>query len=266
MLADIKARLAQLLMLSNRSGEAGELLRQAIEIDERLLADLPGVAEYRLRAARDYQILGRLLTALHRVPEAETALRRSLAIREKLFANRPGVAGYSRELASTYYDLGVLLESAGRQEEAAAAFPKSIGILEELAVQHPGSQRRLGWVLDTCPAVRFRDPPRARTLAEQAVRHEPDVANAWTVLGVAQYRTGDSTMAINSLQKAMELREGGGAQDWLFLAMAYWQQGDRKQAHHWYEKAAAWIGKNQPADESYLRFRAEAAGLMKLAK
>jgi hypothetical protein len=60
----------------------------------------------------------------------------------------------------------------------------------------------------------------------------------------------------------MELRNGGDAIDWFFLAMAHWQLGDKPQARTWYNKAVPWMEKNQPENEELLRFRAEATTLL----
>ncbi len=62
----------------------------------------------------------------------------------------------------------------------------------------------------------------------------------------------------------MELRSGGDATDWLFLAMAHWQSGDKDEARRWYNEAIAWMEEKKPADEQLQRFRAEAAELLGL--
>ena len=98
------------------------------------------------------------------------------------------------------------------------------------------------------------------------MRSEGQTAEHWLLLGIAQYRTGDLAGALESLHKSMEMGRGGDAHQWFFLSMICWTQGDRVQARQWYDKAAAWIEKVNPADESYGRIRAEAAGLMELAK
>jgi len=117
-------------------------------------------------------------------------------------------------------------------------------------------------MLATCPAVQCRDPERAVKLAKQALQYEPESVKHLRLLGIAQYRAGDPTAAIESLHKTMELANGGDAQQWLFLAMAHWQKGDRLQARQWYDKAVAWIEANRPANEEYDRFRAEAAEVL----
>ena len=46
--------------------------------------------------------------------------------------------------------------------------------------------------------------------------------------------------------------------------MAYWQLGQRNEARTWYDKAVAWMGKNQPTDPELVRFCAEAAELLRI--
>jgi Flp pilus assembly protein TadD len=85
-------------------------------------------------------------------------------------------------------------------------------------------------------------------------------------LGIAQYRNGDHKTAMETLKKSMDLRSGGDAFDWFFLAMAHWQLKNQDEARRWYDKAVAWVDKNQPKDEELLRFRAEAAQLLGVAE
>src|SRR5262249_27410210 len=78
-------------------------------------------------------------------------------------------------------------------------------------------------------------------------------------LGVAQFRAGQWQLAIESLQESMELRKGGDAVDWFFLAMAHWQLGQKDDARSWYEKGVEWTKTNAPHNEELLRFQHEAA-------
>ncbi|MEK7675188.1 MAG: protein kinase [Verrucomicrobiota bacterium] len=265
LLAHIKQYLAELLMKTGRLEEAGELLQRAVALDEKLLEDFPDVGDYRRRAGVDYEFFGKVLVALGRPQEAEAAFRRSVAIREKLVADIPSVSVHSDDLAESYRYLGVLLETTGRSGEAAEVFRKALAIWEQLVAPSPKTrscERRLARMLVTCPAIEFRNPQRAVTLAKQSMQSEADSAQHWSLLGIAQYRAGDPAAAIESLNKSMELANGGDAQQWLFLAMSYWQKADRQQARQWYDKAAAWIEKIHPADEVYVRFRTEAARLL----
>jgi hypothetical protein len=78
------------------------------------------------------------------------------------------------------------------------------------------------------------------------------------------YRAAAWKHAIDALEQSMDLRSGADARDWLFLAMARWQLGDRNQARNWCDKAVAPIEKNKPKDDDLFRFRAEATALLGL--
>jgi tetratricopeptide (TPR) repeat protein len=100
-------------------------------------------------------------------------------------------------------------------------------------------------------------------LAKTAVELEPLQGMYWNTLGVAHYRIGDWKAAIEALKKSDELLPGQHFSfDAFFLAMAHWQVGDKDEARKWYDQAALWMDKNQPANEELRRFRAEAEELM----
>ena len=60
----------------------------------------------------------------------------------------------------------------------------------------------------------------------------------------------------------MELRSGGDASDWFFLAMAHRQLNNKDEARTWYDKAEAWTHTNKPDDVELRRFQAEAAAVL----
>ena len=79
-------------------------------------------------------------------------------------------------------------------------------------------------------------------------------------VGVALYRNGDWDEAIAALQDSVDL----GADiphNWLFIAMAHWQQGNKEAARSLLEKSIAWREQNKPDDE-LIRFFAEAEKLI----
>src|SRR5262249_49881056 len=84
-------------------------------------------------------------------------------------------------------------------------------------------------------------------------------------LGTALYRAGRWKDAIETLVSADQLLGGKHlGHNALFIAMAHWQLGNKEEARRWYDKAVEWMDKNQPTNEELDRFRAEAAGLMKV--
>ena len=58
----------------------------------------------------------------------------------------------------------------------------------------------------------------------------------------------------------MQLRNGGDANDWFFLAMAHWQLDHEEEAGKWYAQAVQWMDKNAPQNEELRRFRTGSRG------
>jgi tetratricopeptide (TPR) repeat protein len=123
----------------------------------------------------------------------------------------------------------------------------------------------LAWLLATCPDPALRDPDEAVALATKAVELTRERGSHWRALGVAQYRARHWKAAVEALDQSMRLGHGGNVIDWLFLAMAHWQLGEKDVARNWYARAAEWMAKNQPQNEELRRFRTEAEELLKIA-
>ena len=167
--------------------------------------------------------------------------------------------------AWAYHNLAAVLTAAAKLDkttdnyrEAIAAYSKTI----ELAPENAEAHNNLAWLLATCVDREILDSRRAVELGKRAAELAPAAAGYWNTLGAAQYRAGDFSAAVETLTKAMELRDGGDASDWFFLAMAHWHQGDKGEARKWYGQAVEWMDKNQPNNEELLRFRGEAAALL----
>ncbi len=78
-----------------------------------------------------------------------------------------------------------------------------------------------------------------------------------------QYRVGDFEPAIKALKKSNTQGNGGTlCSNGIFLAMAYWDLGNKDEARRWYDEAVDWMDKNMPDDKGLRRFRAEAEKLM----
>ncbi len=83
-------------------------------------------------------------------------------------------------------------------------------------------------------------------------------------MGVAQYRAGDYSGAIESAHKSLALESTSCAVDWFFLAMAHGELGREDEARSWYDKAVQWMEKHAPKDETLLRYRGEAVQVLKI--
>ncbi len=116
-----------------------------------------------------------------------------------------------------------------------------------------------------CPDPAFRDPPRAIALAQQVL--PPSDGPFWRYLALAQYRHDDWQAAADAIQRAMDLRQGGDAFDWLLSAMAHRRLGQHEEALERYNQAQAALAARGPLFCEYVgvlavdRLRQEAEGL-----
>ena len=84
-------------------------------------------------------------------------------------------------------------------------------------------------------------PAGRRSPAHYAVLAMPREGNDVNTLGIAHYRAGHWKQAIATLARSMELQKGAfEAFDSFFLAMAYWQLGEKDKARQWYDRAVKW--------------------------
>ena len=219
------------------------------------------------RARRNKTTPGDRLAIFGRPTEAENAYRHALERLAKLAAAFPNVPEYREELARGEFSLS-LLSSSGRTEDAKESRRQVLERHQAL----PGDYRwkmandrnDLAWFLVATPDGKVRDAEWAVELAKIAVELAPSNGSFWNTLGVAHYRATNAKAAIAALNKSTELRKGGDAIDWFYLAMAHWQLGEKKDAQKWYKKGVSWMEKYQPEDAQLRRFRAEAAKVLEL--
>jgi tetratricopeptide (TPR) repeat protein len=139
-------------------------------------------------------------------------------------------------------------------------------LLDEVAPKTAGAHNNLAWLLATSSDAALRNPRRAVELASKAVELEPKQGMYRNTLGAARYRAGEWPAAIEALNKSIELRQGGDAFDWYFLAMAEWQRGNKEEARKWYDKAVAWRAEKAKDNEELVRFEEEASELLGVKK
>jgi hypothetical protein len=168
--------------------------------------------------------------------------------------------------------LGRSLMDHGMAREAEEARFTAMQLWAELAAEYPDhleyrarwldSLNDAAWTLIGHSGLDDRDIARAIQLVEQAVTLESGSATYWNTLGIAYFRARDWKAAIHALGQATELSEGGTSFDHFFLAMAWWQQGDKEQARHWYWRGSAWMEDHDPDHETLVRFREEATAML----
>ena len=173
----------------------------------------------------------------------------------------PDAPGGSRVLASVHRDQGRFAEAKTGYEQALA------GLRRVFSPKTPELQKTLNayaWMLATAADPRFRDPRRAIELANEVVRNTPRIREIWTTLGAAHYRAGDWKEAIAAIEKSETVAPGRfTAVNFLILAMAHWQLGEKEKARECYEKAVRSMEQgSQSVTGDLERFRREASQLV----
>jgi serine/threonine protein kinase/WD40 repeat protein/Flp pilus assembly protein TadD len=142
-----------------------------------------------------------------------------------------------------------LLASRGSAEASLNRFDEALADCEAALRQQPDPADRerlpwlcnnLAWALVSRPGP-GRDPARALDLARRAVTLAPDRAFYLNTLGVAQYRTGQTAEAVDTLEKSLAAGKGeSDAFDLFFLAMARYRLGRLAEARADFDRAAKW--------------------------
>jgi serine/threonine protein kinase len=132
-------KLAHLLKVTGRPGEAEEVLRRSVTIAEQLVAASGTVAENRGYLCDAYRALGDLLREERRRPEAERVYRRLLEAARRFVAEFPAEATQYRE--QVYFadrSLGDLLIEDGRYADAEEPYRQALEVARQLAADAPG--------------------------------------------------------------------------------------------------------------------------------
>jgi serine/threonine protein kinase/WD40 repeat protein len=126
----------------------------------------------------------------------------------------------------------------------------------------------LAWALATAPES-LRSVEEAVTLAETAVRLNPEKPTYRNTLGVAYYRAGRYRDAVQTLEPNLQAQQDWGlAFDLYFLAMSHHRLGEPARARDYYELAVRWSQTQQTRSaedaEELSMFRAEAEQVLEV--
>jgi serine/threonine protein kinase/tetratricopeptide (TPR) repeat protein len=221
---------------AGRLHEVEESYRQALALCAAQLADDPDAPQHgrRLCWLLDvYSWIGAMLLKDGQIHEHLDGYRQAAALHARLPVsahdppNRPCL------------NLGIALFDMGLREEAKQVFGEDLAIVEKLYADAPDQAahcEKLARILVVCPDPEFYDPARAAELAKKAVQLEPENPGYWHTLVKAYYRLRNWQAAVDAQEKDFELR--GETHPWgmFYVAMAYWQLGDKDQARTWYER------------------------------
>lgn len=130
------------------------------------------------------------------------------------------------------------------------------------AIQHEGGSR-LVIKIDSQDPIRFmHNLGRFRLSAttaqgplgvEQfAVQQSGNLAGSWTTLALAQFHGGDAKAALDSLNVAHRLNDGGSVYDWLLKSLVHWELEDHTEALNAFSQADALLT-SQPINDPIRR-------------
>ena len=231
--------------------DAESLLLQVVDEAEMRARDFPSGVWVTYVLGQWRRDLSQVQLAMGKQDEAEDSVRTSLGDWQSIADATPLTIALQTSL--THYRLGELLHSSGRIAEAQRQFAEARSRMEFVSRQRPSEsvcQWPLLYFLADCPDDEQRDPSRAVELAERVL--PPQVGHYWRLLALAQYRAGSWQETANSVQKAMDLRQGGDAYDQILLSMALWQLGERDTSRKIYSKAQEAIAASEPIFYEYV--------------
>jgi tetratricopeptide (TPR) repeat protein len=246
--------------------EIGEL-RQAlaeegVKVLQGFLCECSCDPAVRAETGRAYVVLAGVYAMRSANSKALDAYRKAITLFDRLAAEFPHDPEYKHNLGLSRNMLAIFLHQIGRPGPARREFRRAVALYRQVlaAKSDVRSLNDLAWLLATCPFPEFRNPTEAVALARRAVQLG-ECGELWNTLGVAYYRVGKWKAAVGALQQSMRMRSGGDSSDWFFLAMAYWQLGEKRKAHHWFDRALQDVQKTS-LFEPLGRYREEAEALL----
>jgi tetratricopeptide (TPR) repeat protein len=196
--------------------------------------------------------------------------RRALRLRRPLEEGDPNNLWARAEVADTHARLVVLYvrqRDEGRARTHALEAARRLETLpldpKDLPVRIPRSItcNHLALFLADCTDPAHREPRRAVKLAEQAVALAPKFGTYRSTLGVAHYRAGNATAALEQFDQAKGLRVDG-CKEWLFRALAHARLKELEEARRWFDRAERWLDAHPQMSADLTRLRDEAAATL----
>jgi tetratricopeptide (TPR) repeat protein len=180
-LADTRYHLAVLISrLEGRRSEDETFYREALRMQESLVASSRENSAFRRKLARYLDNLGKLLASTGRLDAAEAAYREAAAVVEGLVAGGSSAPGDRWLLAQCYANLAMTLRGARRLDEAEAACLKARSLEEALRADFPevpDYRHELASILNNLGLLwTEKDPPRADLVYREALELQQALA------------------------------------------------------------------------------------------
>jgi tetratricopeptide (TPR) repeat protein len=207
-------------------------------------------------------LLADSLRGQQRFTEAAPLYQQVLEIRQRVHGdNSTQIITHVRDLADILWKTQNYSQAIERARGLVRLVDSNQGATK---VQKMLAYQSLAWWLAVCPDPEIRRAAEALALAQQAVEMDPARALNWRTLAMAQYASGDTDGAIESLNRGCQLNSGGGIADYLLLCMAHAARGDSATALSWYDKAMKSWARHKPSDVDLELLRAAAQSALKI--
>jgi tetratricopeptide (TPR) repeat protein len=232
--------------LGEEPARAEHYFREACTLLEKAVGRESGMTEIRARAAKLF---------------------------EKVVGRESGVTEIRARAAACHLNIGLIAMRTDRPAMAVTELEHAVAAIESSASQSQSNHSEvsenlvrarghLAFALASGPDPTRRNLDRAVALARQNTELSPDDADSWGLLGAIALKMGSIQLAINALERSMELRKGGDSHEWFLLASAHALNGDRGKARQYYDRAVLWMEAHQPRDQALLELRSQTAQLL----
>jgi tetratricopeptide (TPR) repeat protein len=263
--------------------DSERLYQEAIALWEEVLPHATN-EDYRkgatARLAAAYLQLAEFQQQLRKRSAAEASLSKAIAYGEKAVTLDPERPLPKHNLAVAQQTLERMREQALQEEvgklSQAERFADAVdlwwrGIEEQEERVRAGKNRdaavrrlayrlnQFAWFLAHCPDERVRNVKVAVKHARRAVELHPDVEEHWYTLAMVQYRNGDWSDSLASLEKVKAKAGTVDASDWFLTAMNLYQLKRREEARAALRKGVEWVDerKREAEDNPVLRIQYE---------
>ena len=193
--------LADLLMHTGRLFEAEEVLRDAIDRYERLVADFPGLGSPKRQTAICYEQLGEVLWMTNRLDGAKEAMRRSFILKDEKVAEFPRVMWYRLRLVRVLANCpDAEFRDPQRAVELATDFLEKAPDNSDAWLYLGIAQYRLGEWHSALEALH-----RSMEFSPEDIEfHSEHYSFQWFHLALAHWQLGDKEQARNTYDRAVE--------------------------------------------------------------
>jgi tetratricopeptide (TPR) repeat protein len=248
---------AYLLRRRGHPALAANRYRLAIRLQENLILGGRRNPHECIALAEIQRAFARMLQENGKLSAAECALNAAIASLHRGLPESGSETSWHLVAARIKAVLGRLCRQRGEKKRAQAVCKEACETFRGLLADDlTGEEARneLAWLVTADCRSQCYNPDEGADLANQIQRSGVTTANHLNTVGVAFYRSGQFTLAIDALEQADRLHGRENAIDHLFLALAWMNVGNEDKAREYLANVSQ---KPRLCDEELIRFVAE---------